>query len=1232
MRKSNVQPLQAISPTIDYKEFYSSYHKRKRQLLFLKGRNLPLIRTNVNYLSIDNNNAKRINTFNLPLLSPNKTNSINSTFFPKINTIQPKLKNMKLQLKNRIPKKNGKLSIKYIDLINMNKINKLLIYEITKGCKLEEEITKQIYDPISKNKIIKELNIIDEKTTEEIERIMNFTTKIEKEEAIKFFNNNPKIIYLCAENILKQFNEKNNNKTKITDKSKSKEKKKDKKKAEKGEENNFGNKRCLDFLYCAKNNIIRKIELRNQYNQEISIEYIEMLLRNEIEKIKLIIYKYVKEQEKDNKSFNSDDELENHKERIIDSKQRNELGKSIKRLMKLNNYYNTLIRTNYNEEYYLKNKLMKNEMTQYNGSNIQNNYRYDSNNFYLNKILNDIEKTELDDNMNHDEENKFIGYSGDKRIFNQFKKFSRNKKEEIDSMNSQVSNKSKKNELNGNKIGKGRINTEKIDKGTETENKEEIKNNKLNISKSHKMFTKNEGVDSTNNKDIISLLDRTKYKSDDNIQRYSNQKTLENFFDENQQKIEKNIKENLTNEALIKTYESITKNNNSHEEDKNEDEYHEYYDEENYSIYDEYNHYENSEENKEMSEYDDTNSDENEEEDEDKTNDNLFLNQITNYQNEGSNQNNNNNILLSNEESQNNIHSKNDFFNQNIQKEKAKENIIQGYNNININQTTKKSKPKKRRKKENKISPEKVKTTQEKTESKHVLEKFKIKNNLVKDNNNKYNQRNSLLKKLTNIIKPSNIKNKQKIPIVIRKNRYTRSQIKKIIASKKGRKSNFALEKKQKFKIKNFEVIDKKEIRGRLSFHNTSKIENKNFNKNNKENEVNVIKLQEEDIEQIVNFINDEEKRRIKNEKNAEKKNKEKNLNNNKNDIYSLFKVEEKDNKKVEELTKDDLVEKLTRDDWKVREYIEDIIRAGLTMGNKKLNKQMKNKSLLIYNGVRLGEFKFKKNFGIKDEFDFEQFRPLSHHERIKLENNKNKANEKTNNKNKIEEEEKRKKEKEIERQKEKERKLEEAKKKLIYDNSYLFEKRKPSIIFILRKEVEEILHGGILLQQLTKAEEEKEAEMKNKFVPSKRKKFVKKKKKRGKLFRKSFFFRDVIGNNELPKDNNYSSSDSVIKEESNNSFEEKMETLINRIKKLKKGEELNINEIDQLINKKDIRNQKEKEKEIRMQGFLHTLNEYRDMNYNQRKNKDHFSYKVPILIRANSDIDGSNCLNISNK
>ena len=37
-------------------------------------------------------------------------------------------------------------------------------------------------------------------------------------------------------------------------------------------------------------------------------------------------------------------------------------------------------------------------------------------------------------------------------------------------------------------------------------------------------------------------------------------------------------------------------------------------------------------------------------------------------------------------------------------------------------------------------------------------------------------------------------------------------------------------------------------------------------------------------------------------------------------------------------------------------------------MGNKELNKQMKNKTLLIFQGLELGTFKFKRNFGIKEE------------------------------------------------------------------------------------------------------------------------------------------------------------------------------------------------------------------------------------------------------------------------
>ena len=220
-------------------------------------------------------------------------------------------------------------------------------------------------------------------------------------------------------------------------------------------------------------------------------------------------------------------------------------------------------------------------------------------------------------------------------------------------------------------------------------------------------------------------------------------------------------------------------------------------------------------------------------------------------------------------------------------------------------------------------------------------------------------------------------------------------------------------------------------------------------------------------------------------------------------------------------------------------------------------------------------------------------------------------------------EKEKKKEEEKREKERLKKKKLEEAKKKLIYDNSYLFAKKKKSINFILRKEIEEIVHGGILIQQLANKEEEHNTEIKNRFLPPKRAKFVKKKRNRAKLFRKSKFLNDVMNTVVIPKqENNYSSSISEIKEESNHSFEDKMQTLIDRVKKLRKGEELNLNEIEKIMNQKNVRNKKEKEKEIRMQGFMNKLNEYRDMNKSTRKKYNNFAYKVPILIMANSEGD----------
>ena len=41
MKKRNVFPLQAITRSINYKEFYSNYHKRKKPFLLLREKDFP---------------------------------------------------------------------------------------------------------------------------------------------------------------------------------------------------------------------------------------------------------------------------------------------------------------------------------------------------------------------------------------------------------------------------------------------------------------------------------------------------------------------------------------------------------------------------------------------------------------------------------------------------------------------------------------------------------------------------------------------------------------------------------------------------------------------------------------------------------------------------------------------------------------------------------------------------------------------------------------------------------------------------------------------------------------------------------------------------------------------------------------------------------------------------------------------------------------------------------------
>ena len=295
MKKNNEHGLYAISPSIDYKDFYLSYHKRKNPIILMKENELPKIKntiiktdTSTQDSKYDNNINTKNSIFNLTDIDYIKTNSLNYSIitpfiktnqvsYPKINPIFMQIKNYNSMYKTKIPKKLGKLSIKYIDLINMDQRSNLLIYEIKKNEKLfENDIISNIHDSSIKNKILDELRNIDNHTNEQIQNIMNNTTRQEKKDSLKYFKIQPKIINLCAEEIFKEF--KNKNEGSISSDIPNKKNEQNKKNKIKKDKDNKEFKEIIlseIFLDFAKNNIRRKIELRNQFNQKISIEYIE---------------------------------------------------------------------------------------------------------------------------------------------------------------------------------------------------------------------------------------------------------------------------------------------------------------------------------------------------------------------------------------------------------------------------------------------------------------------------------------------------------------------------------------------------------------------------------------------------------------------------------------------------------------------------------------------------------------------------------------------------------------------------------------------------------------------------------------------------------------------------------------------------------------------------------------------------------------------------------------------
>ena len=145
MEKNN-EHLYAISPTIDYKDFYLSYQRRRNPIFLQKENEFPKIKNNTIKTEIsskESDNDYNNNLFKKKFISNsidniidnNKTNSFNYSknfpftkteqiCYPKLNPTFTQIKNFISPYKTKIPKKIGKLSIKNLDIINMDTKNK----------------------------------------------------------------------------------------------------------------------------------------------------------------------------------------------------------------------------------------------------------------------------------------------------------------------------------------------------------------------------------------------------------------------------------------------------------------------------------------------------------------------------------------------------------------------------------------------------------------------------------------------------------------------------------------------------------------------------------------------------------------------------------------------------------------------------------------------------------------------------------------------------------------------------------------------------------------------------------------------------------------------------------------------------------------------------------------------------------------------------------------------------
>ena len=447
---------------------------------------------------------------------------------------------------------------------------------------------------------------------------------------------------------------------------------------------------------------------------------------------------------------------------------------------------------------------------------------------------------------------------------------------------------------------------------------------------------------------------------------------------------------------------------------------------------------------------------------------------------------------------------------------------------------------------------------------------------------NKNRRRSSIMKAQSNSVSPKR-KSVTNNANLINKEEIITNHIKKLIVKKKN--------KINKRKSKKFNKKEFLEYSSELS--KTKKLSNSETTGSAEE-----LTLKDDDIDNLLNYINSEDKTipEVENENVIDN-----NINNNQN----------------EKLTKNELLEKLKRDDNEIKKYLEKLIYSKLINKNYILKRRKPLK--LVYkrnDGIIFkisGNYNFLQNFYKHYNLNKKDFEESSVEEESESESISSEKTERNKSLpiSQIEEETN-----------------EKVKKKLIYDNSYLFKKNMKKIE--IKKEVEDILKGNyyneVYEKNGNKENEFDKKKFEERFLESyfSRKKFKKREKKKKKRYTNNKEKQDLFLDETLDKQLYLRRKEIYEKEEkremNNEKKEQNLDFRINyffdRVKawrNLSKEEFLKQFDKYSEFDMKDFKMKRDKEDRIR--DFICGLNDYRVTRKVQRKLFDTYVYKEPILI-----------------